>query len=403
MKLAVVALAVFLGACAATPVAPLPDDAPAILVTVALSDRIALGGSPARIFGYSGGYARSPVVERLLNELSQEYNLERVDAWPIASLGVHCQVFVVRDGRIDEVLTRLAADSRVESAQAMNQFETLAGTNDDPYRKLQTSLGSMSVAAAHRISTGNNVTVAVIDTHVDAGHPDLAGRVTKQKNVLAGRPGQPDVHGTGVAGVIAARADNGEGIMGIAPDARILALTACWRASDQTGRCNSFTLARALDAALAYGVDIINLSLSGPQDALLTRLIERALADGIVVVGARDPQDRDSFPCSVPGVLNVAATPRSDPGLGAPGSEVLTTVPGGSYDFLSGNSLAAAHVTGVVALALAADPSLTNGKLVRLLESSSDPATGVNACAALRGINAAWNCLDRVSTSQPSN
>ena len=337
---------------------------------------------------------RSPRVERVLDQLAVDYDLERADAWPIASLGVHCQVFVLRSGDVDEVLVALAGDGRVESAQVMNQFETLASADGDPYRNLQTALAPLGIGAAHRFSTGSDVKIAVIDTHVDAGHPDLSGRVVMQKSVIPGGDGRPDSHGTGIAGVIAARAFNGEGITGVAPDARILALTACWQAGGEGGRCNSFTLARALDTALGHDADVINLSLTGPRDALLTRLVERAVTDGVIVVGAQDPRGTDAFPCGVDGVLSVTSTRRSGGDLLAPGDEVLTTVPGGGYDFLSGNSLAAAHVSGVVALALAADPTLTHGALVRLLAASSHPETGVNACAALRAINDEWPCVD---------
>ncbi len=87
------------------------------------------------------------------------------------------------------------------------------------------------LAAVHRASTGREVAIAVIDSGVDAGHPDLRGQVTARENFVDAYPDAPEAHGTAVAGIIAARAGNGVGIAGIAPDARLMALRACWERS----------------------------------------------------------------------------------------------------------------------------------------------------------------------------
>jgi subtilisin family serine protease len=120
------------------------------------------------------------------------------------------------------------------------------------------------------------VTVAIIDTGVDVGHPDLDRHTISQRNFVNtdSREFKLDRHGTEVAGVIGAVADNGVGIVGIAPDARLLALKACWQPSAGASRavCNSFTLAQALEATIVAHADIVNLSLAGPPDPLLARL-----------------------------------------------------------------------------------------------------------------------------------
>src|SRR5690606_24137025 len=129
--------------------------------------------------------------------------------------------------------------------------------------------------------------VAVVDSAVDTEHPELAGRVSVARDfVEPGGKWKPEVHGTAVAGVIAAAANNREGIFGIAPDAEIAALRACWSqpTDPSRARCTSFTLARAVEAAIVLQAEILNLSLSGPPDPLLERLIDEAVSSGIIVV-----------------------------------------------------------------------------------------------------------------------
>jgi subtilisin family serine protease len=176
---------------------------------------------------------------------------------------------------------------------------------------------------------------------------------------------------------------------------RLLAYKACWQASaSSAGRCNSFTLAQALADALAAKPQVINLSLVGPSDPLLEALIAKAVEAGIIVVGAVSGDARLGFPAKLPGVLGVAeAESTQQPGSGylrAPARDILTLVPNGHYDFASGSSLAAAQVSGIVALLLARNQKLGFARLRMLLEQSTEkhdttrgPFLSVNACAAL--------------------
>src|SRR6202000_1191684 len=97
-----------------------------------------------------------------------------------------------------------------------------------------------------------------------------------------------DRHGTEMAGVIAAVANNREGIVGVAPNARLLIFKACWQARSDAdaARCNSFTLARALTAAFDAHAQVVNLSLAGPDDPLLSDLIREGQHRGVLFVGA---------------------------------------------------------------------------------------------------------------------
>ena len=199
--------------------------------------------------------------------------------------------------------------------------------------------------------------------------------------------------------MIAAVANNRLGIVGIAPEATIRVYKACWQREGGGARCNSFTLAQALAAGLDDGARVINLSLAGPSDELLARLLTQAIAQGRVVVGAV-PADGalGGFPLGVAGVIAVdsAGRPERSGVLRAPGRDILTLVPGGHYDFGSGSSLAAAHVSGVVALLLAM-PDAPRPDAVRvLLENSrrqrADGNGSISACGAIAVLRRTPGC-----------
>lgn len=174
---------------------------------------------------------------------------------------------------------------------------------------------------------------------------------------------------------------------------------ACWAAAEPGGgaRCNSFTLAKALVAAIAADADVINLSLGGPADALLQQLAEHAMKRGAIVVAAVPPSGKlDGFPISVPGVLVVDGAEQRTPRAGvlaAPARDVLTLVPGGHYDFASGSSLAAAHVSGAVALLRELGPALRADTARTWLQRAA-PADGssMDVCAAVRHLRAGARC-----------
>src|SRR5262249_30293585 len=155
-------------------------------------------------------------------------------------------------------------------------------------------------------------------------------------------------------------------------------LRACWQTGPNPATvCSSFTLAKAVQYALRHQAQVLNFSLSGPPDLLLERLLDRALAQGVTIVAAADPEARDAgFPASHPMVIAVAApgTARVEGRmLLAPGHDILTTTAGGGWGFMSGNSLAAAHVSGVAALLLERSPDLKPQQLHALLVRSAVP------------------------------
>jgi subtilisin family serine protease len=252
--------------------------------------------------------------------------------------------------------------------------------------------------------------VAVVDSGVDAAHPDLAGQLALRQNFVDAVPDAAETHGTAVAGIVAARAGNGVGIAGIAPQARLMALRACWEVTRQDTRCNSFTLGKALHFAVTSDARIINLSLGGPPDRLLQALIDTALARGIAVIGAVDPDRADGgFPAAYPGVIAVTAAGDRralPPGaLQAPGTDIPATLPGARWGMVSGSSYAAAQVAGLAALMVELRPSAaapSRAAFVTAARSSlvahdagarPEQAGSIDACATIARAAGACVCL----------
>jgi subtilisin family serine protease len=365
---------------------------------------------------YSGdSYSVSQNAYYRARRLATVYSLRQVASWPIKALSVHCVVFEIPDDRsVSSVLAALARDPRVALAQPLQKFHTLTQTQtqtrtqtqaqaqsstaapayNDPLYSLQTNLVSLGIQAAHERSQGAGVRIALIDTGVDSKHPDLHGRIAHTQSFIASRTTTTSAyrHGTAMAGLIAAVANNQVGIVGIAPQAQIDVFEACWQLKPDTddAACNTFTLAQALAAAIATHAPLINLSIAGPPDPLLAALVQNGLKHGVIFVGSA-AETADAFPTNIEGVIGVGNSDRAGGGtLTAPATHILTLRPHGQYDFESGTSVAAAEMTGVIALLLSANNHLTAPTIVSLLRDTSAsrsaavtaPTMDVNAALA---------------------
>lgn len=348
---------------------------------------------------------------RRAEALARQHGLTLVDDWPMPVLGLDCYVMRYAEGdNAERVITLLTRDPQVEWAQPVARFSGMGAADEasaavaaDALYPVQPAARYWHVAELHRYTTGREIKVAVIDSGVDAGHPDLLGQLADNANFVDAGPAPAENHGTAVAGIIGARAGNG-GIVGVAPGARLMGLRACWQLPDLATRCNSFTLAKALNYAILNGAKVINLSLSGPPDRLLDRLLDIALERGIGVVGAVDARaSGPSFPASHRGVLAVAS--QADGGkagavavvavvaqatalppsraLLAPGNDIPATAPGGRWSFVSGSSYAAAHVSGMLALLDELQPGASPAQLRALLQPAALNAGNIDACAAI--------------------
>jgi len=366
------------------------------------------GSSPR---GYDGiqVYGASARARQVMQRLERDYDLREVTSWPIDPLHIHCAILELPpNADRGAVLANLARDARVKLAQPLQTFATRSQSYNDPYIGLQSGFERMDVADAHPLSRGEGVRVALIDTGADMQHPDLRGAIVKAVNFVDADNDKfrRDRHGTELAGVIAAVANNREGIVGIAPGARLMIFKACWQLEpDQdAARCNSFTLAQGLVAALDAHAQVVNLSLGGPDDPLLHSLIREGMRRGILFVGAApagagSQTDQLTQQSGVIEVDSAESQPQADARLYAPGREILTLMPGGRYDFASGSSLATAHVTGAVALMLAKSPGLSASTAYQMLRDTSGrrPAdsgtnSSVDACAALAALMGHGQC-----------
>lgn len=347
------------------------------------------------------------LVRRAIEELVVAYELRFVASWEMRALGVQCVVFEAPPTADRERIVRtLEADHRIDMAQVVGRFVVESSSRGAPvqersYRRLQRSADVLHLDQAHGRATGRGVKVAVIDTGADLSHPEFTRRIVVARN-FADQQSESfaaDAHGTAVAGLIAADHRDDVGIVGVAPDVELLLLKACWPETPGGRRaiCDSYTLALALDFAVAERARVINLSLGGPEEPILRRLLEEADRRGIVVVAAW-PRSEPRFPASMSSVLAVRAlgsdreifeeergATEVEP-LSAPGEEILTTTPGGGYDFWSGSSMAAAQVTGVVALVLEHLPQGEPADVADLLRRTARDNPGrwvVDACAAV--------------------
>jgi type VII secretion-associated serine protease mycosin len=257
--------------------------------------------------------------------------------------------------------------------------------HSDQTRDSQWHLRFLNVAAAQRLAQGEGVRVAVIDTGVDP-HPDLRANLVPGTAIApnAAGDGRHDAHGhgTGMAGLIAAHGGgNANGALGIAPRAKIVPVAADY----ETNQSNNETVAAGIEWAITQNIDVINLSSGGGPSPRLRAAVSAALAADIVVVAAvgnKPGVQSVQFPAFYPGVLAVGATDRtgnlakiSVTGRGvvlvAPGVDIMTTRPRGTYGRGTGTSDAAAIVSGAAALVRSRYPDLSAEEVVHRLTATA--------------------------------
>ena len=321
------------------------------------------------------------LTDRQVEELARRHGLTRLEARNFPLLGATIGLFRITDRRPADVVRRkLAGDGRVRSVQFnlhyVLQDQKVTPTEGDP---AQYALAQLRLPQAHALARGMNVTIAVIDSGIDASHPELANAIADSFDALGSKEG-PHVHGTGIAGAIAAHAR----LMGSAPEVRILAIRA-FGASASGAQSTSYVILKGLDYAALHGAQIVNMSFAGPKDSLIERAVAATAARGIVLIAAAGNAGAKSpplYPAANPNVIAVSGTDAQEKlfsasnrgnhiALAAPGADIFLPAPDGKYQMTSGTSFSAALVSGIAALLLERNPALKPKDVRTILTSTA--------------------------------
>lgn len=339
-----------------------------------------------------------------INNLARAYRLTRQSSFASPTLGVRFARYRIRDGRsLQQVLNDLSLDLRVVAVQPVYVYLGSQGAAAAASAVPQYAAEKLRLTDAHRIARGRNVRLAIIDSGVDVTHPELKGAVAESIDVVGGKAA-PDTHGTAIAGIVGARGQ----LMGIAPDARIVAVRAFAQTSAGRTEGTTETLIKGIDAALGKGVRLFNLSFAGPRDPSVEQIIRIAEGKGAIFIAAAGnggPGAPAAYPAAYDMVIAVTAVDSADKiyeratrgdyiAFAAPGVDILAAAPKRAYGLSSGTSLAAAHVSGIVALIAERKPNLRTADIRKLLEESARRSEGATTADVGAGIVDAASALE---------
>jgi thermitase len=324
----------------------------------------------------------------------------------------------------EAVAARLAHDPHLKFAEPDRLVAPEIIANDTYYGS-EWQLQTMQAPAAWDISQGSGVTVAVLDTGVDATHPDLQGQLVPGWNFWDNNSDTSDVygHGTMVAGTIAALSNNGSGVTSLAFNARVMPM----RISDATGYGSWSAMASALTWAADHGAKVANISYMVQSSSTVQSAAQYFRSKGGVVVNSAGNTGVYDATSASDSLLSVSATDSGDNhaswstygpyvDLAAPGVGIWTTTAGGGYSAVSGTSFSSPLTAATIALMIAANPALPPATLVSLLESTAADLGGqgydqyygygrVNAAAAVQaavGAHVADTQAPSVAISSPT-
>jgi hypothetical protein len=327
------------------------------------------------------------VSEAQLNAIAGRHAMTRMETQTFRLTGRRLFRWRIDGGTsVPDMIRSVAGENLVAGAQPNFLFplaqDQLPQMNSDQYAPER-----LNLPEAHKLATGSRVLVAVIDSGIDASHEDLAGAVVRSFDSAAAdgnggagsstaSTGAAHPHGTGMAGAIAARRN----VLGVAPRVGVLAVRA-FDPRTHSGEGTTFSIIKGIEWAAENGARVINMSFAGPADPRLADVLDRAAKRGIVLIAAAGnagPNSPPLFPAADKNVIAVTATDMEDRvytganrgnhiAVAAPGVDILVPAPDGAYQFTTGTSVAAAHVSGVVALLLERNPKLTPADIRRIL------------------------------------
>ena len=315
--------------------------------------------------------------------MAQRLGLALVAQDNIGVLGRSIYTFRITNGQSVRAVIRAARAARVNAAlqpvylyeRAQDQNNTDPDPDPDAGDATQYVIKKLHLAEAHRITKGDKIVIALIDSAIDFNQPNLAGAITERYDAGCGATA-PDAHGTGMAGAIASHGE----LMGVAPAANIIAICAFGGANNQP-QATSVKILKGLDHAIQRGARIVNMSFAGPHDPALSQALQIAREKGVLVIAAagnKGPKSPPLYPGADPNVMAVTATDENDRlfnganqgeyvSIAAPGVNVLVPAPDGGVQLTTGTSVATANVSGVAALLIAHKPSLTPEEIRAIL------------------------------------
>ena len=321
-----------------------------------------------------------------LNVVARRLQLTLLETQSFTLTGRTLQRWRIDGGdSVRTALQRLSPFSRISVAQP--NFLYVFGQAQPPAQSdagAQYVVPKLHLLEAHKITNGDDVLVAVIDSKIDASHPDLAGVIADEYDAL-GTPAPAHMHGTGMAGAIAAHAK----LIGVAPKVKLLAVRA-FSGTAEGAQGTTFNILKGLDWAASKNARIVNMSFAGPADPMFRDMLAKAHARGMVLiaaVGNAGPRSPPLYPAADRDVIGVTATdaddkllPQANRGpqvaVAAPGVQIVEPAPDAGYQLTTGTSVAAAHASGVAALLLARDPKLTPNQVRSLLIKSARAIPG---------------------------
>ncbi|BAU27325.1 type VII secretion-associated serine protease mycosin [Aneurinibacillus soli] len=301
----------------------------------------------------------------------------------------HNSTYIFKSSRMstDELIAYFSKRNDVQFAEPNYLLLPNAIPNDSLYPRYQWNMPAINMEQAWDISKGSDaVTIAVIDTGLDLHHLEFTDKVVDGYNVLnpGALPQDDNGHGTHVAGIIAARTNNGRGVAGVTWNNKLMPI----KGIGGNGSGSSFDIAKGIIWATDHGARVINMSVGNYQSSsVLHDAIKYAFSKDVVMVAAsgNDHSSQPSYPASYPEVISVAAidqngnqAPFSNFGssvdLAAPGVDIPSTYLPGEYAALSGTSMACPHVSGLAGLIRSLNPSLSNRQVMKIMRATARDA-----------------------------
>lgn len=350
------------------------------------------------LVAFNPGPGAVALSESAREKVLRDYGAVQVKTIP----GIDVQVVSVAEGRELETIRALERDPNVRYAEPNYLYHAFA-TPNDPNFSSQWAYPKIEALDAWDIVTGTtSIKIAIIDSGIDMGHPDLANKIVDgydfvgMNGIPDGIPDDQHGHGTHVAGIAAAVTNNGVGVAGTSWGARIMPL----RVLDDEGNGNGADIAAAINWAQTHGAKVANLSLGGPyippDDArMLQEAIDVAHSAGLLIVAAMGNKNTSTayYPAAYANVLAVSATNEYDSkatysnygiynDIAAPGGYYVgiystlptydvSLTPTKNYGYLIGTSQATPFVSGLAALIWSINPSLTPDQVQQIIQTTA--------------------------------